>query len=237
MQFEDCFLGIAPADLDYRFADEQTVMKHFTITMAIAALLACPALAAAKNQPTVTTIKTTTVKTTVRKEAVQPQSLLARVTVYWAGGRGSDRYTRQHRSSTGLRLRQGHCAVDPRKIPYGSQVIFPDRTGLVAVDTGSAVRSRKAARRGGRTTHEKNAIVVDRFFETKGQALAWARRNPAFMTVQVVPPNYRAQSNTKPTMQARTGSQLIATNAPLRNTSASAAKRQLPVRKPGLRAL
>jgi 3D (Asp-Asp-Asp) domain-containing protein len=176
-------------------------------------------------------------KTTTTRKTVQTQSLLARVTVYWAGGRGSDRYTRQHKSSTGQRLRQGHCAVDPRKIPYGSQVIFPDRTGLVAVDTGSAVRSRKAARRGGRTIHEKNAIVVDRFFETKGQALAWARRNPAFMTVQVVPPNYRAQSNTKPTKPGRTELRMVATSAQLRNTSTPATTRQLPIRKYGYRAL
>jgi len=122
------------------------------------------------------------------------QSLLARVTVYWAsGGGGSDRYTRQHKCATGTRLRSGHCAVDPRKIPYGSQVIFPDRTNLLAVDTGSAVISRKAARRGGRTAYEKNAIVVDRFFETKRQALSWARQNPSFMTVRVLPPNYRPQ--------------------------------------------
>ena len=192
--------------------------------MAIALSLASSALAA-KIQTTVTATKTTTTKTTMRKEFAKPQSLLARVTVYWAGGRGSDRYTRQHRSSTGQRLRQGHCAVDPRKIPYGSQVIFPDRTGLVAVDTGSAVRSRKAARRGGRTAYEKNALVVDRFFETKGQALAWARRNPAFMTLQVVPPNYRAEANTKPAMQVRAESPRIAMSAPLRNTSVPTARR------------
>jgi 3D (Asp-Asp-Asp) domain-containing protein len=204
-------------------------MKQFITTMGLALLTISTAVAAHPN--TVVVTKTTT----IRRETVKTQSLLARVTVYWAGGRGSDRYTRQHRSSTGLRLRQGHCAVDPRKIPYGSQVIFPDRTGLVAVDTGSAVRSRKAARRGGRTIHEKNALVVDRFFETKGQALAWARRNPAFMTVQVVPPNYRAQLDTKPTMPARADSRMVATNAPLRNTAAPAAKRQLPIRKSGYR--
>src|ERR1700694_3410177 len=46
------------------------------------------------------------------------QSLLARVTVYWAsGGGGSDSYTRRHQCSTGVRLRVGHCAVDPRRIP------------------------------------------------------------------------------------------------------------------------
>jgi 3D (Asp-Asp-Asp) domain-containing protein len=124
------------------------------------------------------------------------QSLLARVTVYWAsGGRGSDHYTRQHKCATGTRLRCGHCAVDPRKIPYGSQIIFPDRTSLLAVDTGSAVRNRKAARLAGRTVNERSAIVVDRFFETKQQALSWARRNPAFMPIRVMAPGYGSPSS------------------------------------------
>jgi len=118
------------------------------------------------------------------------QSMLARVTVYWAsGGGGSDYWTRQHRCATGARLRAGHCAVDPRRIPYGSTVTLPDAT-LVAVDTGSAVVSRKAARRAGRTALERSALVVDRFFETKGQALRWANQNPYFMLVRVSPPGF-----------------------------------------------
>jgi 3D (Asp-Asp-Asp) domain-containing protein len=117
-------------------------------------------------------------------------SLLARVTVYWArGGRGSDRYSRQHKSATGQRLQQGHCAVDPRRIPYGSKVLLPDGTTLHAVDTGTAVRNRKAARKSGRTVNERNAIVIDKFFETKRQALMWANSNPAFVNVKVLPPN------------------------------------------------
>jgi 3D (Asp-Asp-Asp) domain-containing protein len=120
------------------------------------------------------------------------QSILARVTVYWAsGGGGSDRWTRRHICSTGARLRVGHCAVDPRRIPYGSKVTFPDAT-LLAVDTGSAVVSRKAARRAGRTALERSAIVIDRFFETKQQALSWAGRNPYFMFVRISPPDSRA---------------------------------------------
>src|SRR6186713_302732 len=92
------------------------------------------------------------------------QTLLARVTVYWAsGGKGSDRYTRKHKCATGLRLKAGHCAVDPAKIPYGSNVILPDGTSLAAVDTGTAVKNRKAARVLGRTPTEKNAVVIDRF--------------------------------------------------------------------------
>jgi 3D (Asp-Asp-Asp) domain-containing protein len=117
------------------------------------------------------------------------QSFLARVTVYWAsGGSGSDSWTRKHVASSGAHLRAGHCAVDPRRIPYGSKVILPDAT-LVAVDTGSAVRSRRAARLAGRSAPERDAIVIDRFFETKDQALAWANRNPQFMTVRVQTPN------------------------------------------------
>ena len=117
-------------------------------------------------------------------------SLLARVTVYWAkGGRGSDRYTRLHKSATGQRLQQGHCAVDPRRIPFGSHVVLPDGTTLHAVDTGTAVRNRKAARKAGRNNSERNAIVIDKFFETKRQALTWANSNPSFVNVKVIPPN------------------------------------------------
>jgi hypothetical protein len=117
------------------------------------------------------------------------ESVLARVTVYWAkGGSGSDRDTRAHRCSTGLRLRAGHCAVDPRKIPYGSRVVLPSGETLAAVDTGSAVKNRKAARQSGRTSYERSALVIDRFFETKRQALAWANTHPPFMPIRVVRP-------------------------------------------------
>jgi 3D (Asp-Asp-Asp) domain-containing protein len=114
------------------------------------------------------------------------QSMLARVTVYWAsGGSGSDSWTRKHQAATKVRLRSGHCAVDPRRIPYGSKVILPDAT-LTAVDTGGHVKSRRAARRIGRSEEQRNAVVVDRFFETKAQALAWAKKHPHFMKVRVV---------------------------------------------------
>src|SRR5213596_2977147 len=83
----------------------------------------------------------------------------------------------------GARLRDGHCAVDPKKIPYGSKVLFADATCL-AVDTGPAVVSRKAARSLGQTAAERNAIVIDRFFENKQQAVAWTRTHPHFMTVR-----------------------------------------------------
>ena len=113
------------------------------------------------------------------------ESILARVTSYWAGE--GPKY-----ASTGRRLRSGHCAVDPKRIPYGSKVVFPDRA-CTAVDTGPAVISRKAARACGRTARQLKAIVVDRFFETKREAMAWTNAHPEFMTLHVVPPGLRSE--------------------------------------------
>src|ERR1700681_3985998 len=108
------------------------------------------------------------------------ESLLARITVYWPG-EGQLRA-----SSNGARLRAGHCAVDPKRIPYGSHVVFPDAT-CTAVDSGPAVVNRKAARVTGRTASQRNALVIDRFFESKEAALSWESRHPHFMTVRIVP--------------------------------------------------
>jgi 3D (Asp-Asp-Asp) domain-containing protein len=117
------------------------------------------------------------------------QSVLARITVYWAGGGGgSDANTRAHKCATGERLRAGHCAVDPEKIAYGSKIVFPDAT-CTAVDTGRDVINRKAARRCGRNATERSALVIDRFFETKRQAIRWAEEHPHFMTVRIFSPS------------------------------------------------
>jgi len=99
--------------------------------------------------------------------------------VYWHGessGRSA--------AWNGARLREDNCAVDPKKIPYGSKVIFGDAE-CMAVDTGPDVVKRKAARSLGRTPAERNAIVVDRFFDTKQRALAWASAHPHFIMVRV----------------------------------------------------
>jgi 3D (Asp-Asp-Asp) domain-containing protein len=157
----------------------------FALNMTPRILQANPTAAPAR----LTTSTVTATRTVSQTISTKTKSVLARVTVYWAGGRGSDRYTRQHKTATGCRLKSGHCAVDPRHIPYGSQVILSDGTKLAAVDTGSAVRTRRAARTAGRTSEEKGAIVIDRFFETKRQALTWANTHPMFMPVRVVEPN------------------------------------------------
>jgi hypothetical protein len=111
---------------------------------------------------------------------------LARVTTYWPGeGSGANA------AWNGARLNEGHCAVSPKKIPYGSKVVFHDAECL-AVDTGPHVVNRKAARLCGRNPSERNAIVVDRFFDTREKALAWAKANPHFMVVRVRTPDTEA---------------------------------------------
>ena len=104
---------------------------------------------------------------------------LARVTVYWPG-EGSGKSA----AWNGARLRENHCAVDPKKIPYGSKISFGDAE-CMAVDTGPDVVRRRAARSLGRTAAERNAIVVDRFFDTRQRALAWENAHPHFMIVRV----------------------------------------------------
>jgi 3D (Asp-Asp-Asp) domain-containing protein len=111
---------------------------------------------------------------------------LARVTVYWPN-EGSGRSA----AWNGAPLREDHCAVDPKKVPYGSKLVFNDGE-CKAVDTGPDVVNRKAARSAGRTSAERNAIVVDRFFHTRETALAWESAHPHFMTVRI-----RAAEETK----------------------------------------
>jgi 3D (Asp-Asp-Asp) domain-containing protein len=97
---------------------------------------------------------------------------LARVTAYWAGE--GDYYTGRCISATGVRLHDGHCAVDPSIIPYGSVVEIAGVGKYLAVDTGSAVISRTAAREGGHTSEERNALVIDLFFEDRSEGERFA---------------------------------------------------------------
>jgi len=113
--------------------------------------------------------------------------MLARVTGYWRG-------ENQSRASTGPRLRPGHCAVDPKRIPYGSKILLPDGE-LLAVDTGPAVVRRTAARREGRTAAQRQAIVIDRFFESKKQATAWTNSHPPYIVVRVIRPDRDSRGN------------------------------------------
>ena len=111
----------------------------------------------------------------------EAKSRLARLTVYWP--EEGDHYTRRRMSSTGVYLREGHCAVDPKVIPYGSVVKIPGMGEYVAVDTGPAVVSRRAARTAGRTSHERKALVVDIFCSSRSQARAFEENAPEFAVI------------------------------------------------------
>lgn len=137
------------------------------------------------------------------------ESLLARITVYWRGE------SQSRACSNGARLRPGHCAVDPKRIPYGSRVVFPDAE-CVAVDSGPSVVSRLAARACGRTTAQKNAIVIDRFFESKRDALSWSEAHPQFMTVRVVQPG--VHDETSDTVAELSDSERPVKTSPKQNT-------------------
>jgi hypothetical protein len=105
---------------------------------------------------------------------------LARVTAYWPG---EDYYTNRRISATGARLRLGYCAVDSRIIPYGSVVQIAGLGNYLAVDTGTAVISRKAARESGHTREERSAMVIDLFFPTRRAGELFSREGPKFAMV------------------------------------------------------
>lgn len=115
------------------------------------------------------------------RAAGSAETRLARVTAYWAAE--GDYYTERCISATGVRLHDGHCAVDPSIIPYGSVVEIAGVGKFLAVDTGSAVVSRTAAREGGHTYEERHAIVVDLFFEDRSEGEAFAARAAKYVAI------------------------------------------------------
>lgn len=127
--------------------------------------------------------------------AVEPLVRLARLTAYWTQ---EDPWTAKHESSTGVRLHEGHCAVDPKLIPYGSTVQIPGMGNYVAVDTGSAVISRQAAIGSGQTEAQRNALVVDLFFETRKDAEAFAAHGPSYVAITLTKPSASADSPLNP---------------------------------------
>ena len=106
---------------------------------------------------------------------------LARLTAYWCSE--GDYNTRHRISATGIRLHSGHCAVDPSVIPYGSVVKIDGLGTYLAVDTGTAVVSRKAARKSGHSRTERHALVIDLFFEDRQDGERFAAQGPKFATI------------------------------------------------------
>jgi 3D (Asp-Asp-Asp) domain-containing protein len=106
---------------------------------------------------------------------------LARLTAYWSGE--GDYYTGRGVSATGIHLHGGHCAVDPSIIPYGSVVVISGVGQFLAVDTGSAVISREAAREAGHNHAERSALVIDLYFEHARDGRRFAAEGPKFASI------------------------------------------------------
>ncbi len=109
----------------------------------------------------------------------------ARLTAYWTN---EDYWTRRHLSATGLKLREGYCAVDPKRIPYGSVVTIPGMGKFLAVDTGTDVINRRAARKTATTYSQRNALVVDIFFLKKKEGRYFEAQPPKFVDISWAPP-------------------------------------------------
>jgi 3D (Asp-Asp-Asp) domain-containing protein len=108
------------------------------------------------------------------------QGRLARVTAYWPG---EDYYTNHKMSATGVRLHDGVCAVDSSIIPYGSVVQIPGVGKYLAMDTGTAVISRKAAKESGHNREERNALVVDLYFASRKAGELFSEQGPKFAMI------------------------------------------------------
>ena len=109
---------------------------------------------------------------------IDVKKIKVRITGYWPG---EDEWSSRFQSSTGTRLRAGrHCAVDPDIIPLWSKIkILNGKREWVAVDTGSAVISKKAS--GGKLP------VIDVFAASEAQFNAMGL--PKVATVEVTRAN------------------------------------------------
>lgn len=105
--------------------------------------------------------------------------MTVRLTVYWAKGGDTDKDSARKKSSTGYTLKQGESiAVDPRIIPYRKEVIIPNIGLVKAVDTGTAVKQKRAS--------NGKLPVIDVFFEHKKDAMLFANRYPKIVKVAVL---------------------------------------------------
>jgi 3D (Asp-Asp-Asp) domain-containing protein len=109
----------------------------------------------------------------------EPIKYTARITYYWPGNGGQ----KGNQTSTGEPAVCGKTvAVDPKVIPYGSEVSIPQMgKTMVAVDTGKSVKNRTASKSLGR-----NNIVIDVFCDTKEEAMRRIKMYPMFMEVFVI---------------------------------------------------
>lgn len=111
-----------------------------------------------------------------------PNKKTVRLTVYW---KAEDGWTRRGFTSTGEPLvSYKTIAADPRDFPYYTKVEIPEFgvKGTV-VDTGKALKTRKAARQMGR-----DVPVLDLYVEKRKDALDFIEGKPYFVDVYYEPP-------------------------------------------------
>ena len=68
--------------------------------------------------------------------------------------------------------------------PYGSIVEIAGVGQFLAVDTGSAVIDRTAARSAGHSDAERDALVIDLFFEDRTAGEKFAASGPLFASIK-----------------------------------------------------
>jgi 3D (Asp-Asp-Asp) domain-containing protein len=162
---------------------QQLPMRAKIILNLVLILLICPF---AKAEIQYASSKSQFSKSSVRpaadvtSDAPPSQGRLARVSAYWPG---EDYYTNHKLSATGVRLRDGFCAVDSSIIPYGSLVQIPGVGNYIAMDTGTAVISRKAARESGHNPEERSALVIDLYFASRRAGELFSKFGPKFAMV------------------------------------------------------
>lgn len=115
--------------------------------------------------------------TNIKQEPDKTNAQLVRLTVYW---KTEDKWTARGKTATGKPLQSYKTiAADPRDFPYHSNISIPELNIKGTVhDTGSALKTRKAARKLG-----KDVPVLDLYIQNKKEALAFAKKAPMFVTV------------------------------------------------------
>lgn len=107
-------------------------------------------------------------------EEKKEKKITVRLTVY---NKNEDRFTKRGLSSSGMPLiDRKTVAVDPAIFPYGSEIKLPEMgLSVVATDTGTDVKSRKASRKLG-----FDYPVIDLYFDRKRDADYFSKNNSMF---------------------------------------------------------
>lgn len=114
------------------------------------------------------------------KKSESGKAIKARITFYYPNEAKSG-----FKSAKGDRLIPWKsAAVCFRTIPYGSKISIPGLGNFVAQDTGSAVISRKAAKKFG-----KNVPVIDVCVPNRAEMNRIAHKFPKFIEVQIQRPS------------------------------------------------